>query len=487
MSIATKAKSAAEIDISLHNVNELLVEHTNQRLGIVRFTGSDPHVKFDRATGILTFSHESNELNLELVNDSEVKLQCPDPAFLASSSLIRLVEISGKGRGFISCQEITPGMLLSLERPLFQFSSVTKENLGSGLTIAAEVIGLAATSAEFDRVEKAVELLGLQPTIDTFETVTEERLADVMIRLKAAIKSVEIRPTVEPQRLVRLLLQMECNSFYLGMLGYTAMFNHACIPNATASIGNNGETMEVRAKRMIAVGEEITISYQQDAVSGFPGLPFDTKQKRQKHLSRYYNFECTCLCCLDESPETEQLLSDGNAKHMESIREQTIQISNKLANGIESHLLWKKAVALLQLAEQVLAPRNLCLYRAQALVRRIAASVCACSSQEKNCETSSTPGVQSRREVIVLQTNSALAMLDTISHFTDRKDKMGLSTLEFLISHLQNLLICMPDVLVDTRLRTPEDTKTAINELILWRDEIRVAYSLNQGNQNFKE
>lgn len=489
LSIVTQAKSASEIEISVHNVDQLIVEHNNKRLGIVRLKdGSDPHVRFDRATGILTISHAQN---LELVDhrssnscgepleaQSQHELQCPEPAFLASPSLMRLVEITGKGRGFVSTASLTPGMLLSQERPFFKFSSITKQSLGSGITVAAEVVALAADTDQFDRVEKAVELLGFHPTIDTFQMVTDERLADVMMRLKAAIQSVEIFPTVDPQRLVRLLLQMECNSFYLGMLAYTAMFNHSCIPNATASIGSDGETMDVRAKRIITAGEEITISYQQDAVSGFPGLPFDTQAKRQKHLSRCYSFECTCECCLDLSHETEMLRPGGTAKHMESIREQTIQINNRLTKATDTHLLWKKAVALLKLAEKVLAPRNLCLYRAQALVRRIAVSVLnTISSRTKEDEVLSTLGVQSHREVLVLQTNTALTMLDTISHFADRKDKMALTTIEFLICHLQNLLMGTPDLLIETKLGTAKDTKTAINELITWRDEIQAAYS----------
>ena len=99
------------------------------------------------------------------------------------------------------------------------------------------------------------------------------------------------------------------------------------------------------------------------------------------------------------------------------------------------------------------------------------------SSRTKEDEVLSTLGVQSHREVLVLQTNTALTMLDTISHFADRKDKMALTTIEFLICHLQNLLMGTPDLLIETKLGTAKDTKTAINELITWRDEIQAAYS----------
>ena len=70
----------------------------------------------------------------------------------------------------------------------------------------------------------------------------------------------------------------------------TGWHNHACAPNAEATVGDDGKVC-VRALADVAEGEEVTISYI-DA-----SLPHD---ERAKILIGHYGFECKCTKCAVE-------------------------------------------------------------------------------------------------------------------------------------------------------------------------------------------
>jgi len=81
-------------------------------------------------------------------------------------------------------------------------------------------------------------------------------------------------------------------SLAVGIFPNAAMLNHSCKPNAVAI--NNGTTLNVRALRPIAEGDEICITY----VS-----PLETNQQRREKLESQYYFECGCTSCADGCEE----------------------------------------------------------------------------------------------------------------------------------------------------------------------------------------
>ena len=85
------------------------------------------------------------------------------------------------------------------------------------------------------------------------------------------------------------LLQMGAALMSVG-----TFFNHSCEPNVQmgSAMADRGGIVDFFATRDIAVGEELTISYINDAPLA----------QRQFQLKFQYRFECKCSKCLRESP-----------------------------------------------------------------------------------------------------------------------------------------------------------------------------------------
>ncbi|OQS00540.1 hypothetical protein ACHHYP_03383 [Achlya hypogyna] len=93
-----------------------------------------------------------------------------------------------------------------------------------------------------------------------------------------------------------LFATLNCNAFTVtsqehvpvgvGFYPDAALFNHACTPNCVATF--RGRTLELRALRGIAPGDELTISYAELIAS---------KETRQADLRTSYFFTCTCQRC----------------------------------------------------------------------------------------------------------------------------------------------------------------------------------------------
>ncbi|USP76003.1 hypothetical protein yc1106_03277 [Curvularia clavata] len=75
---------------------------------------------------------------------------------------------------------------------------------------------------------------------------------------------------------------------YLCLFPSVSRINHACQPNALARFVSKTLSMEIKAKRDIAIGEEINISY---------GRVDLTREERQELYKDGWNFECTCSLC----------------------------------------------------------------------------------------------------------------------------------------------------------------------------------------------
>jgi len=70
-----------------------------------------------------------------------------------------------------------------------------------------------------------------------------------------------------------------------------SLFNHSCEPSVDVAFPGGTAAMELRARRDVAAGEELTISYLDSA------LP---RAQRQEHLLKGYGFECRCPLCEEQ-------------------------------------------------------------------------------------------------------------------------------------------------------------------------------------------
>ncbi|XP_026193623.1 uncharacterized protein LOC34623446 [Cyclospora cayetanensis] len=79
-----------------------------------------------------------------------------------------------------------------------------------------------------------------------------------------------------------------------GLFAFGSLTNHSCWPNAEADFPLPKPSLEVRALRPIAEGEEVVISYIDESLS---------LHERQKILQTNYGFSCTCPRCVVEATE----------------------------------------------------------------------------------------------------------------------------------------------------------------------------------------
>ncbi|ORY45185.1 hypothetical protein BCR33DRAFT_765618 [Rhizoclosmatium globosum] len=141
--------------------------------------------------------------------------------------------------------------------------------------------------------------------------------------IKSAIESIEAWERVSPppnplnpptrDEILRYYFVVECNSFPTGLLVTLSYANHSCDPNCAVFEEDPDEaglpTYTLTSKRMIAPGEEITISYI-DLVA-----MVELAEDRQRRLEEHFLFYCTCEWCC--SPlERIGLLKDIQGKEL---------------------------------------------------------------------------------------------------------------------------------------------------------------------------
>lgn len=73
-----------------------------------------------------------------------------------------------------------------------------------------------------------------------------------------------------------------------------SLFNHSCTPNLDVTFPANNSNAEFVAARDIDVGEQLSISYIDAAMS---------YASRQQQLEWAYGFRCTCDLCTEEIPQ----------------------------------------------------------------------------------------------------------------------------------------------------------------------------------------
>lgn len=159
---------------------------------------------------------------------------------------LRLVDVqAGKGRGFVAAATIVPGTLLMKETPFFRFSVANKHRLGSARHTAAEVIALAADPAQFNRVEALVGRLGFHPTPEQIESIAEKRLMDAVARLKTemADQAPTAPLTVDPQHMVRLLLQHLYSAMHVQSLVHPELYVQSLVHPELHDTGCRGRCL----------------------------------------------------------------------------------------------------------------------------------------------------------------------------------------------------------------------------------------------------
>ncbi|KAI0785808.1 hypothetical protein C8Q75DRAFT_310725 [Abortiporus biennis] len=201
------------------------------------------------------------------------KIHCP----VTKSYEIR--ELPGRGKGVVALQDIQAGELILAERPLIICSAATMfSELPAGTTAVPGVVNdaLARYETLVDRMDSS-------------------RKADFM----ALVNSHEhdgSGPYLGRIRTNAFMVTFDGNN---GANSYTSKYgvvgkdisraNHSCCPNASHSFHKPSLSMELRALRKIAKGEEITVLYL--------NADWQTTAERQKSLSPY-GFKCTCPLCL---------------------------------------------------------------------------------------------------------------------------------------------------------------------------------------------
>uniref|UniRef100_A0A1X7U1G6 MYND-type domain-containing protein n=1 Tax=Amphimedon queenslandica TaxID=400682 RepID=A0A1X7U1G6_AMPQE len=85
------------------------------------------------------------------------------------------------------------------------------------------------------------------------------------------------------------ILDWEMNSIGSGVYILPALLNHSCDPNVIALF--EGPKMRLRTTKKIFENEQLFVSYTD---------LLETRERRQRHLQKYYLFSCNCPRCSSE-------------------------------------------------------------------------------------------------------------------------------------------------------------------------------------------
>lgn len=168
-----------------------------------------------------------------------------------------LRDISGKGKGLITTEDLEPGALIFSEKPLF-----TTESLSNAATIEKD-LGAIVRSLSKDDQRAFLSLHNNNPGPEPFTNIVRSN-------------GYPLGPASEVG----------------GVFPLVARINHSCRPNAQHAWHNQRGREEVRAVRRISEGDELTLSYS----NGGPS------EARRGALKTYFGFDCRCeLCSLPAS------------------------------------------------------------------------------------------------------------------------------------------------------------------------------------------
>ncbi|KAJ3142540.1 hypothetical protein HK100_001793 [Physocladia obscura] len=231
------------------------------------------------------------------------------------STFIQEQAIPGKGNGLVCVEQAIPSEMVLLRETVF-------EGWAAGTYSAAHIAARLTARTRKNSLE-AKRLARLFPAV--VSEVSEARRQQIRAAVESALiahsdfveldkdhkgnSKSDVQFILDPcdiDTAIRFFFVVECNSFPSGILVRLSAANHSCNPNAFVveespySSVNNSDSCEVQiqlpvysltAKRDIAVGEEITISYL-DLVSNV-----ELAEDRQRHLEEHFLFLCQCEWC----------------------------------------------------------------------------------------------------------------------------------------------------------------------------------------------
>lgn len=210
------------------------------------------------------------------------------------TNVYEIVEVEGKGVGFVASQDIEKGTVILREKPQFFVKGGRSEWMKSDW-----LKNMMDSYKEMDKAEKE-DLLTLYH--DAPPKLKNDR-KEIIKKTFKSNRSVKIYG--KPQKILNIFNILEangyciCDSTYLAL--QSAKINHSCLPNAqrTQFRKVNG-ACEIMAVTDIKKGEEITISYTWS-------VGMKSRKNRQVILRNQYHFTCSCKFCkkeeLDNSDE----------------------------------------------------------------------------------------------------------------------------------------------------------------------------------------
>lgn len=223
-------------------------------------------------------------------------LKWDDPDFIGPISIVRSGQDIGGGRKAISLEDISPGTLLLIEKPVASWSL---EDNHLDLDFIQMIFSTCANVEQLlhwaeDLHPTKVDVDGMihiknSPSVEQIKQMMED--LDVEYSNDPEVEAIVERIASQnicnaqgtPFRredLLRFLLAMRYNALETGLYVYTAMLNHSDRPNCVKFRG--GELSEVRATRWIPKGEMLTISYVPTILC---------HAARRSHLWRQHRFD----------------------------------------------------------------------------------------------------------------------------------------------------------------------------------------------------
>lgn len=201
-------------------------------------------------------------------------LRWKDPDYMGPISIVKSGSMIGGGRQAIASEDLRPGSLLLLEKPLVSWSP---ERNRLDLDFVRMVIStcsnveqllhcvedLHPTKDDVDgiHIKEGSQIYQIQQMMEDLDIEYEDNpgVDTILEQLSSQNISNAGGTTFRRADLLRFLLALRYNGLETGLYMYTSMLNHNDRPNCVKFRG--GELSEVRATRWIRKGEMLTISY----------------------------------------------------------------------------------------------------------------------------------------------------------------------------------------------------------------------------------
>jgi hypothetical protein len=181
-------------------------------------------------------------------------------------------DVAGKGVGCIASKDIKKGSLILRETPILILNVASVK----------EILGTFMKMSEEDQ-EKYMMLndafYGDNTSDQWLSQWSNETTMEMDMSKDQASKVLNIYRTNSFE-----------NGVYHGVCLKMSRFNHSCCSNAHLFWNVDTRTNDIRAMRKIRPGEEITVNYKEDNWVA-------TREERQSHLKKEYNFDCNCKAC----------------------------------------------------------------------------------------------------------------------------------------------------------------------------------------------